>query len=149
MSSLVVKGNSAPVIKNVFHITLVHNTGAAFGIFKSYPHLFIIIAFFAAGFIIYYLKKVRAISISEKTAFCFITGGILGNLIDRIRFGYVIDFIDFRIWPVFNIADSFITVGAIILLWTIVKKRDVDTLSGRIHTGRRGPRKVSTSLFFI
>lgn len=121
VSSLVVKGNSVPVIKNFFHITLVNNTGAAFGILRSYPHLFILIAFFAAGFIICYLKKSRAIGISKKTAFYFILGGIFGNLIDRIRFGYVIDFVDFRIWPVFNIADTFITVGAIMLLWKALR----------------------------
>ncbi|MFH1799175.1 MAG: signal peptidase II [Candidatus Omnitrophota bacterium] len=123
IGKLIVRGDSVPIVKNIFHVTLVHNTGAAFGIFKSYPHLFIVIAFLAVGFILYHLRKAHTISILERTAFCFILGGIFGNLIDRIRFGYVVDFIDFRIWPVFNVADSFITMGAIMLLWLILERK--------------------------
>ena len=63
------------------------------------------------------LSKKRMIA--NNIAIAFILGGAISNLIDRIRFGYVIDFLDFRVWPVFNFADSFITVGAIILFFNI------------------------------
>lgn len=118
---LVSCGSSVPVIKNTFHITLVHNTGAAFGMFTRHPHLFIFISFLALISIGYFLtRKARILNTAEKTALCFILGGVLGNLTDRLRFGYVIDFIDLRVWPVFNIADSFITIGAVILGWAII-----------------------------
>lgn len=59
-----------------------------------------------------------------KISFILILSGAIGNLIDRLRYGYIIDFLDFRIWPVFNIADSSITIGAILLGWSILKKRE-------------------------
>jgi len=57
--------------------------------------------------------------IVRKIAIGFILGGAIGNMIDRLRLGYVVDFIDFRVWPVFNLADSFITIGAVILFWKL------------------------------
>ncbi len=112
-------GQSIPVIKNVFHFTLVFNTGIAFGLFKDKGWLFIAVSAIVSIFIVIYIylgrndPKIRLIDI---LALSLILGGALGNLIDRLLFGHVIDFIDFRIWPVFNIADSAITVGAFILL---------------------------------
>ena len=59
-----------------------------------------------------------------KLGLIFILSGALGNLIDRLCFGYVIDFLDFRIWPVFNLADSAITVGTILIIWqTLIEKK--------------------------
>jgi signal peptidase II len=108
--------DSIPLIKNIFHITLVHNTGAAFGMFPSRPHLFVVIAIFAVFFINFILlRKSHILNIWEKFSLYLILAGTLGNLTDRLRFGYVIDFINFRIWPVFNFADTFITIGAVIL----------------------------------
>ena len=113
--------SSVPVIENIFHLTLVYNTGAAFGIFRSRPHLFIVIAFISIAFIVYLLsRKTHAFTFSGRLALYFILGGTLGNLVDRLRLGHVIDFFDFRVWPVFNVADSFITVGAVILCWSIL-----------------------------
>ncbi|NQT32130.1 MAG: signal peptidase II, partial [Candidatus Omnitrophica bacterium] len=66
-------------------------------------------------FVFFLVKKSHALNIPEKLALSFILGVTLGNLTDRVRFGHVIDFIDLRVWPVFNIADSFITIGAIVL----------------------------------
>ncbi len=112
-------GESWPIIRNVLHMTLVHNTGIAFGLFKDKGIVFIIIPLIAIVllvFNIYYYHNHKALSRTYIVAFSLILGGAIGNLIDRINFGYVIDFIDFRIWPVFNIADSAITIGAIIIL---------------------------------
>jgi signal peptidase II len=69
------------------------------------------------------LKESRKVSLYS-ASLGFILAGTIGNLIDRLRFGYVIDFLDFRIWPVFNIADSAITIGAIVLGWCIIFKKD-------------------------
>jgi signal peptidase II len=109
-------GESLPVVKNFLHITLIHNTGAAFGVLKTRSFLFVVVAIFSILVINYMLIYKRHVLIRpERIALFFILAGTLGNLTDRLRVGYVIDFIDFRVWPVFNIADSFITVGAVIL----------------------------------
>ena len=118
-SSLLSNGESLPVFPNVLHMTLVHNTGIAFGLFKDYGIVFIVIPIFAIILLIfniyYYRQNNEALSRTYILAFSLILGGAIGNLIDRIRYGYVIDFLDFRIWPVFNIADSAITIGAVII----------------------------------
>jgi signal peptidase II len=109
-------GESLPIIRNILHMTLIHNTGIAFGLFKDQGIVFIIIPVIAIILLIfniyYYRQNDEALSRTYIIAFSLILGGAIGNLYDRIAFGYVIDFIDFRIWPVFNIADSAITVGA-------------------------------------
>ena len=118
-SKLLAVGETIPVIKNVLHFTLVHNTGMAFGLFKDHGVVFIIIPIIAVALLvynIYYYRENENLSRSYIFAFSLILGGAIGNLFDRIFVGHVIDFIDFRVWPVFNIADSAITIGAIIIL---------------------------------
>jgi len=118
---LMSSGSSIPVIRGVLHLTLVHNTGAAFGMFKDHPFLFILIAVVFSCLVIYFLAvRSQVLNTLEKISLCLILAGTLGNLTDRIRFGYVVDFLDFRVWPVFNIADSSITIGAILLAWAIL-----------------------------
>ena len=112
-------GESLPVVRNVFHMTLVHNTGIAFGLFKNQGIVFIIIPIIAIiliSFNIYYYRNSKEVSRSYLVGFSLILGGAIGNLIDRIAFGHVVDFIDFRVWPVFNIADSAITIGTVLIL---------------------------------
>lgn len=116
------QNQSIPIIKGVFHITLVHNRGAAFGILKNQIPLFIITSVFAIILIYFNIKKNKQ-SKFYSIALSLILAGALGNLIDRLFFGYVIDFLDFRIWPVFNVADSAITIGAILLGWSILFKK--------------------------
>lgn len=112
-------GESFPIIRHVLHMTLVHNTGIAFGLFKNQGVVFIIIPIIAVILLIhniyYYRRSGEELSRLYVVAFSLILGGAIGNLIDRIWLGYVIDFIDFRVWPVFNIADSAITIGAFII----------------------------------
>lgn len=118
-SQLLELNESIAVIKNVFHFTLVHNTGIAFGLFKDCGAVFIVIPLILTGLLIYniyFYRHSEHLSRLYIVAFALILGGAIGNLIDRIFLGYVIDFIDFRIWPVFNIADSAITIGAAIIL---------------------------------
>ncbi|MFA5286963.1 MAG: signal peptidase II [Candidatus Omnitrophota bacterium] len=112
--------NPVPVIKGVFNLTLVHNRGAAFGIFKNQFYLFIFSSIIAVILIYSILKKNRRNNFYS-FSLSLILGGALGNLIDRAFLGYVVDFLDFRIWPVFNLADSAITIGALSLGWLIFK----------------------------
>lgn len=113
------------------HLTLIKNTGAAFGLFRGQAVIFILISAAAIIFVgFYFIKKRKIMPLSplEKsflTGLALILGGAAGNLIDRLRFGYVIDFIDLRFWPVFNVADSCITIGAVILFFVIIRSKDV------------------------
>lgn len=132
ITGLFQQGSSVPIIKDIFHTTLVYNTGAAFGLLKNFPYLFVIIAVFVFVLINYFLiRKFYKLSVAERIALTFMLGGTLGNLVDRICFGYVIDFIDFRIWPVFNVADSFITIGALMLGLSILCSRKHNSLAQR------------------
>jgi len=106
---------SFPIIKNIFHITYATNTGAGFGILKNGTWFIILISFILLALFIYYYKKLPKQKYVQ-TNIALIIGGVIGNLIDRLSYGYVIDFLDFRIWPIFNIADSAITIGAILLI---------------------------------
>jgi signal peptidase II len=108
-----------PLIKNFLNLTLVHNRGAAFGLFQNQLVLFVLVSLFAIGLIICSLKS-KTSSIVLKLSLSLILGGAIGNLIDRLRFGFVVDFLALRVWPVFNIADSVITIAALILTWEIL-----------------------------
>ncbi len=114
--------HSLPVISGIFSITLVHNRGAAFGIFKNQFNLFIFISVTAVC-LIYSILKDNKHNNSYAYSLSLILAGALGNLIDRISLGYVVDFLDFHIWPVFNLADSAITIGAVFLGWSILKAK--------------------------
>ncbi len=116
ISGYILPSQSIPLIKNILHITYIQNTGAGFGILKGWNTILIFVSLIIIGIILFYFDRI----IKEKQTHIPITlilGGAIGNLIDRIFLGYVIDFIDFRIWPAFNIADSCITIGA---LWLII-----------------------------
>ena len=115
--------NSIPLIKGILYISLVHNRGAAFGFLKNQLPLFIATSLIAIILIWRALKSNRY-SKAYTIALSLILAGALGNLIDRLLYGYVIDFLDFRVWPVFNVADSAITIGAIILGWSILFNKE-------------------------
>lgn len=112
---------SIPIIKNIFHLTYVENRGAAFGMFQNNQIIFIVVAIAACVFGLYYLYK-KDLNILGKLAIILIISGALGNLIDRIRLGFVVDYFDFRvIWDyVFNVADVFVVVGTILLCVYII-----------------------------
>lgn len=119
------QGQSIPVIENFFHITYIHNPGAAFGLLANQTSFFIAVTLLVvAGIFVFYWKRGVKGRIMP-VALGLIAGGSLGNLVDRIRFGEVVDFLDFRIWPVFNLADSSIVIGAgllVIVLWRMESK---------------------------
>lgn len=119
-----------PVLKGIFHLTLVRNTGAAFGFLQGGAFFFVIISLFCIVVIILALfraslfSKVFALDARDgwvRTSLGLILGGACGNLADRLRLSCVVDFLDFRIWPVFNLADSAITIGGIIFFLKILK----------------------------
>jgi signal peptidase II len=112
-----------PLIKNFLNLTLVHNRGAAFGFFQHQLLLFVLVSLFAIGLIFYNLKN-KTNSLVLKLSLSLILGGAIGNLIDRLRFGFVIDFLDLRVWPVFNLADSAITIAALVLGWELLFKKN-------------------------
>lgn len=113
---------SIPAVGTIVSFTLVKNTGAAFGLFRYQTPVFIAISLAAVVFIVYYLTKRKP---GFYLPFALILGGAVGNLIDRLRpGGYVIDFIDLHFWPVFNIADSCITIGALLLFVVILRGKD-------------------------
>ena len=96
---------------SIFNYT--ENTGALFGLFRGNNLLFIILSSIILILIILYFIKT---SFNKKIALIFIIAGILSNLIDRIFYGHVIDFIDVKFWPVFNLADVFVVIGIILLV---------------------------------
>lgn len=118
---------SIDIITNFFSLTLTNNYGAAFGIFK-YSNTLLIIATLIILIILYKYMHSFKKNMRNKIAFGFILGGVFGNLIDRIIKGYVIDFLDFKIfnydYPVFNIADIAIVIGVILLGYAIIRKED-------------------------
>ena len=115
-------GMSIPVIQDVFHITFVLNPGAAFGILAHQRSFFIvmgIVIVILGGLFSPYIRRQCRIF---RCGTALLLGGALGNLIDRVRFGHVIDFFDFRIWPVFNIAAIAIVVGVAAIIYAILFK---------------------------
>lgn len=111
-------GKNFDFIPNVFGVTSTTNTGALFGILKGYN---LILIFFTIAIILLCFKWLKEKSFNY-VPLSFIIGGAFGNLVDRLIFGYVRDFIDFKIWPVFNFADTIITIAIVLIIWKEVKK---------------------------
>lgn len=111
---------SMPIIKNIFHLTYVQNFGAAFGILKHQKIFFVVMTIFVIGGIVIFLKKQKNLHKLVPYSLSLIVGGAIGNLIDRVRLGYVVDYFDFRIWPIFNIADISIVIGAVLLSYYLI-----------------------------
>lgn len=129
---------SIPIVDGLFNLTYVRNTGAAFGIFAGSAEIFrrpflILVSILASAFIISLLRRLPPDEKGLITALTFILGGAIGNLIDRVFYGEVIDFLDFYWrsyhWPAFNIADSFITVGVAIALYCLYRHEGPDPFS--------------------
>ena len=119
---------SLPVIKGIFHITYVLNPGAAFGMLEHQRWFFIVVALAAVLLGVFFYRKLQQESILMRSGAGLLLGGAVGNLADRIQSGLVVDFLDFRIWPVFNIADIAICAGAGILIFDIWQRRNEDEI---------------------
>lgn len=119
ISSLMSIDESIKVIKNFLYITYVRNEGVAFSFLEGSLIFIILMSFIAIFFIIYYISH-KKISKLESVGFGLILGGAFGNLIDRVFYGYVIDFIDVYIfgydYPIFNVADIGVVVGVFVII---------------------------------
>ncbi len=129
---------SYPVINGFFNLVYVMNPGAAFGFLANAPEIFRYIFFtsitiVALVLILYYLVKSNPQSLMLVCALTLIFAGAVGNLIDRLRFGAVVDFLDVYIWsahwPAFNVADSAISIGAVLMIWDMIANRNKDKTS--------------------
>lgn len=119
-------GESIPIVPPFFHITFVLNPGAAFGIFEYQQWLFLVTAaVFCAVFLTFYERLRRSGTLIHYGAVALAAGAV-SNMIDRVRTGHVVDFFDFRIWPVFNVADIAIVLGTAAVLWAFfVQKKEL------------------------
>jgi len=131
---------SIPVIDGFFSLTYVRNTGAAFGIFSGSAAVFrrpflIAVSIAAIGFIFTMLRRLPEHEKGLITALAFIVAGAIGNLIDRMLYGEVIDFLDFYWghyhWPAFNVADSFITIGVALTVLLLYRHEGEDPFAKR------------------
>lgn len=117
--------DSIPIIPNFFSITYVINDGAAFSILKGELWLFIILGFVLLFFIFYYLQKEK-LNIYKTIYYSFLIAGVLGNLLDRMIYKGVVDFLDFTIFsynaPIFNLADTFIVISVILIVFESLKE---------------------------
>ena len=127
VSKLMTVNETINLIDNFFRITYVKNTGAAFSMFSNNTILVIIISVVIIGFLLFYIYKNKGNNKLENVSYAFILGGAIGNLIDRLVYGYVIDFLDFEILsynaPIFNLADTFIVIGVILFLINTLRSR--------------------------
>ena len=116
---------SIPIIQNIFHITFVQNRGAVFGSFQGFSSMFIWLTLIAIGAILYFWDEFPE-TFWGRTFLVFIITGLVGNFFDRIFLGYVVDFLDFRIWPVFNVADALVCIGVVGMILTILFTKEKD-----------------------
>jgi len=123
-------GVSVPVFKNIFHLTLVLNRGAAFGLLPDATVFFVVVALTSVAAIgaafwrpqlFFSVFGLRVTDARVRLALALVLGGALSNLFDRLIYGYVIDFLDFRVWPVFNFADTAITLAGLLVVVVLVQ----------------------------
>jgi len=110
------------VIPGFFAISFATNTGAAFSLFRKFPGALTVLGIaILAGLIVYMLRRSATATRLVQTALALLVGGAAGNLIDRVRLGYVVDYLDVFVgtyhWPTFNLADSTLNIGAVLLAW--------------------------------
>ena len=134
ISSYIGLNSSIRIIKNFFYLTYTNNTGASFGILKNSRVLLIVLSIIALVILLRYISTFKETKYNI-LGLGFLMGGIIGNLLDRVLFGYVRDFLNFYIigydFPVFNIADIFIVLGVFILIISILKGEDSNGSNSR------------------
>jgi len=122
-------GQSIPLLNGFVQLTYVRNTGAAFSLFLGFSPYLIVVGIAAVAAIIYFHFRSAKKDYYLQTALAFILGGSLGNLLDRILRSYVVDYIDFKFFPVFNLADIMINIGVLLIIIRLIKEeQDVSDL---------------------
>lgn len=114
---------SLPVIKGFFNLTYVRNSGVAFGLFPGQRLLLILIGIIVCFLVVYYHERSGNKNLLLNVYLGLIFGGSLGNLFDRVVSGYVTDYMDFRVFPVFNLADMCINLGVILIIINFIMEK--------------------------
>ncbi|OPX86125.1 MAG: Lipoprotein signal peptidase [Pelotomaculum sp. PtaU1.Bin035] len=121
---LMYHGESIPLVPHVFNLTYILNPGAAFGLLAYQTSLFVAITVILTAGVLFGYRRLPLERHLLRYGLGLIVGGALGNLLDRLRYGFVIDFLDFHVWPVFNLADTAIVMGACFLVWDLFSSSD-------------------------
>jgi signal peptidase II len=133
ISDLMFRGESVSVLGEFFRITYVHNEGAAFGLDLGGRWSFIVVTLVVAAFILFYYARTENTA-TARWALALILGGALGNLVDRVRIGEVVDFLHFSVsgisWPIFNVADIGVSVGVSLLAIHLFRKEHPEDAVG-------------------
>lgn len=116
-------GQAITLVPGFLQLSYVENRGAAFGLLAQYPFIMILVGLIVSWYIIYYIHAELCKSRIQYYGLIFLFAGTVGNLINRIFLGYVIDFIDLPYWPTFNFADIFINVGVGLLILYLLRKK--------------------------
>lgn len=120
------KGQSVPVIPGFFHLTHSVNPGAAFGLLPHQTAFFIVITVAVLGAVLALTLRQRRLVGELAVGLGLAAGGAAGNLVDRLRWGAVVDFLDFRVWPVFNVADVAIVAGAALIAFHVLRAQPAE-----------------------
>lgn len=139
---------SFPLWKEVLHLTFVKNEGAAFGILSNHRWVFMLVSTVAIIGLSIYLFRFCRMDKWAKVGFAMIIGGGIGNMIDRVLLGYVVDFIDFTLinFAVFNVADSFVTVGAGILIVCFIREQVQEVRTARVQEAAQAAGRAAETL---
>ena len=124
MARFAKEGQGISLIPDILYLTRVNNTGGAFGLFKGSRVFLVTVSLIFLLGLMPYLWRIgrRPAEKANILAWALVIGGALGNLYDRLAYGYVVDFLDLRVWPVFNLADSFVCIGVFLAAWQNLKK---------------------------
>jgi signal peptidase II len=134
-----------PFLRKVLQIHHITNTGVAFGLFQRGGFVFKLLPILISAAILYYYTTLPAGQWLVRLALSLQMGGALGNLIDRLRIGHVIDFIHVPYWPVFNVADSAVTVGTILLVFYMLREEWQDRKASQVAEGTEGVGESASS----
>ena len=126
-------GETIPVIKNIFHITYIENEGVAFGMFSGHTGIFIVLSIIILAVLLIFMWKEKSQSGCLRYGVALIVSGAIGNIIDRGVKASVTDMFDFRIWPVFNVADVSVCIGFLLLVIYLL-------FSSEAHDGKGEPQ---------
>lgn len=113
-------GATVSVLPEIFHITYILNRGAAFGILEDQRVFFICIAVVMMVCVWRFYGRIVSYGVFMRSGTGLLVGGAAGNLVDRVRLGAVVDFFDFRIWPIFNVADIAIVCGVALMIYALL-----------------------------
>ena len=115
---------SIDLIGNVIKLTYVRNTGMAFSLFVGFSPYIAVVGTLVVALVIFFHYRLARYNFMVQLGLSFILGGSLGNLIDRFARGYVVDYLDITVWPVFNLADVMINVGVILLAYKLFEEEE-------------------------